>query len=492
VFSVGSLVTAGSYDLVTMVVGRFLQGVGGGGLVPATLALVADIWTADRRGLPLGVIGAVQELGSVLGPLYGAVVLSQASWHAIFWINLVVGLVLAAALVVIARRRAGPSLPPSAEGVPDWLGVVLGTAAVVALGLVLTEPERLTSGVTSGLAFVPYVGESRWTTPMAIACYVLGAAFVARELTATRPLVRLRGLHELGGSADLSGAVLLGLSLAGIVLAFATADPEVQVFSPAGPWYLLGSALFAALFWWRQRVAARPLVPLGSMRARPAWGSLVVSFLVGSALIAALVDIPVFARVTTYEDSQLGAALVLVRLLAALPLGALLGGYLLRHTSPPLLAAAGMMLAAVGFVWMAQWDRTTLDDWSATIPLVVCGLGFGLAIAPVNAALLAATRADVHGIASALLVVARMVGMLVGISALTAIGLRRFYAVSEDVPPVGDVCDSNRVCDAYLDLLKDVGVEQTQAIFWGAAVCAFAAAVASLVVLRSVDTGRTG
>ena len=83
-------------------------------------------------------------------------------------------------------------------------------------------------------------------------------------------------------SADLGGATLLALSLGGIVLAFATADPEVQVFSPAGPWLLAGSVVFAGLFWWRQRRAPAPLIPPGALGHRSAWGALLVSFFIGS------------------------------------------------------------------------------------------------------------------------------------------------------------------------------------------------------------------
>ncbi len=488
VFSIGSLVTAAEYDLGSMVVGRFLQGVGGGGLVPATLALVADIWVVEKRGVPLGVVGAVQELGSVVGPLYGAVVLSVSTWHTIFWINLAVGLVLAAAVVALSSRPGSATAEPDerdrARPRPDLLGAALATGAVAALGLVLVAPEPLTTGLTTGRAYIPYAGDSRWSTPMALAMGILTMAFLVRVLTAARPLVDLRAGRDVARSADLVGAALLGVTLAGIVLAFATADPEVQVFSPAGPYFLAGSAAGAVLFWWRQRRAAAPLIPRQALTRPAAWGSLAVSFFVGSSLIAALVDIPIFARVTVFPDSQLSAALVLVRFLAALPIGALLGGYLSRRFDVGILAAAGMLLAAAAFVAMAQWDKGSLEHWPASIPLVLGGLGFGIAIAPVNAALLASTETAVHGIASALLVVARMIGMLVGISALTTIGLRRFYAVSATRPTIDEVCPAGQICDAYIDALKDAGVAQMHAIFWGAAAAAVIAAGLSVLLLR--------
>ncbi len=165
VFALGSLITAAAYDLPSMVTGRFLQGVGGGGLVPATLALVADMYPPHRRGVPLGVVGAVQELGSVLGPLYGAVVLVFAPWQAIFALNLAVGLVLAAALHTLrpARGLRDPLVPVGRR--LDPVGVGLAGLAVVALTLVMLEPPFVATDLTFGLAFIPVVGESRWLSP---------------------------------------------------------------------------------------------------------------------------------------------------------------------------------------------------------------------------------------------------------------------------------------------------------------------------------------
>lgn len=488
VFSVGSLVTTVSMDLPTMVAGRFLQGVGGGGLVPATMSLVAVLYPVERRGLPLGVVSAVQEFGSVLGPLFGAAVLAFSSWRGIFAINVAAGVLLAVAVGVLARsddvvsgrvggeERAGVSRPRF-----DWFGALALLVTVVAAGTAYVQPGVLQRDLTWGQLFIPYVdGGSKWVTPIGLVTLVALVVLLLRFALAERPLVDYRGWFAHLVEADLPGALLLAAVLGGIVLAFATADPEVAVFSPQGPWFLLGSALAAAVLVVHLRRSPRPVVPRGALRRTPAWGALVVSFLVGWALIAALVDVPLFARTTTQRDSQLGAALVLLRFLAALPVGALLGGWLLRRLNAGVLTATGMLAAATGFFAMGQWGATSLDSAWSTLPLVIGGLGFGLALAPVNAAMLATTSEDTHGLASALVVVARMVGMLVGISALTTIGLRRFYSAQEADPDLS---------------LTQLGIVQEHVVFNGAAVVAVLAALLAVVLLspartRGVDTAE--
>jgi MFS family permease len=515
VFAFGSILTAAAYDMTTMVGGRFLQGVGGGGLVPATLALVADLYPVHRRAIPLGIVSAVQEIGSVLGPLLGAVVLAVADWRAIFLLNLAVGLVLAAAIAAAASREGvdgrGASTasheaasPPVVEqrGAPatsgrrdhlDWLGILLLLVAMAAGGLVFQPPTQLLTDLTWGQLFIPFVEDGgRWLTPIGAVAIAAVVLLLARTLTARRPLVDLRAWGRSLREADLVGATYLAVALGGVILAFATADPKIEVFSEQGWWYLLGAAIGTVAFVVHLRRAEAPLLPRGTLAARPAWGSVVVSFFVGTALIAALIDVPLFARTTVYPESQLMAALVLLRFLAALPVGAVVGGYLTRMLPAGLVAAAGMLMASGGFLAMSRWDITSLESWTATVPLVVGGFGFGLALAPVNAAILASTADAVHGVASAMVVVARMVGMLVGISALTTIGLRRYYAEQAGVPPVQDVCPAGTTrCSEYSDLLKAAGIAQEQTVFLGAAGCALVAAVLALVLLRGAATRGT-
>ncbi len=467
-FAVGSLVTASAGDLTVAVIGRGLQGLGAGGLVPPTLALVADTWPARRRAVPLGVVGAAQEVGSVAGPLLGAVILVLAGWRAIFWVNLVAGLVLAVALAAGTGRRNVRAR--------HLLASALAAVAAGALALLLRPPQWLATDVTLGEILVPLAGGA-WTSPLAL--LTTGLAVAAIALGPALPAVR-----ALAG-VDLLGALLLGLALAGIVLTFAGAEVSRSPVDDRWPFLLGGSALAVIGFWGRQARADRPLIQPRTLRAPGAWGALLVNLLVGAALVAVLVNVPIFARVTRYPDSQIAAALVLVQFLVALPLGALAGGWLAHRGPPRLVAAAGMALAAAALTVMAMWDERALWGAASTVTLVVAGLGFGLAIAPVNAVLLSATPAAVHGLASALAVLTRTMGMLVGLSALTAIGLRVFYQRQERIGSPLTLCpDSPTNCPAYAAATQASLLAEQQVIFLGAALCAGLAALAAGVLLR--------
>ena len=308
-FALGSLITTIAYDMPSIVTGRFLQGVGGGGLVPATLALVADLYPVERRGVPLGVVSAVQEIGSVIGPLFGALVLAVADWRAIFAINFAVGLVLAVAIRSLARGAPRPRTGrPSTRTCPASCSC---SSPSWPARIVFLRPPDLLRDLTWGPLFVPFAGDGRWLTPIGAIAVGALVLLLAWCWFAPRPLLDLRGWIAVLLEADLAGALLLAAALGGVILAFATADPKIEVFSPRGRWYLLGAAVAGAAFAWHLRRATNPLVPRGALRRTPAWGALLVSFFIGSALIAALIDIPLFARTTVYYDDQLPAALVL-------------------------------------------------------------------------------------------------------------------------------------------------------------------------------------
>ena len=227
------------------------------------------------------------------------------------------------------------------------------------------------------------------------------------------------------------------------------------------------AAVLAGLYLLHHRRSGHPLVPRGVVVGRTRW-SLLVSLCVGVALVAVVVDVPLLARLV-HTESETVAAFVLVRFLIAVPVGALLGGWSLRRLGDGLVSGLGLALAAAGLVVMSTWGRGSLAEWSSTLVLALVGLGIGLALAPVNNAALADSPEDAHGTASALVVVARMIGMVVGLALLTAIGLHQYYAAVAALPDQTDT-----------QALLDAAVVQVEWVFRGAAVAAALGALASV------------
>lgn len=493
VFAFGSLVTASAHDLGAAVAGRALQGAGGGGMVPVTLALVADLWPATRRGTPLGAIGGVQEAGSVAGPLYGAALLSVTTWRAIFWLNLPLCALLAAALAGWTRGSHRNTLPGGTKSCvlrADPVGVVLALLSLATGALAIAAPDALVNDATAGTLFIPFGGLG-WLTPLSVAATALAAAFIGWEAWRRRRSEWLARTVRFAQHVDGIGALLVAVVLAGIVVSFASADPSVQPIAPLAS-VALPLALVAGVgFVLRERRTRYALVDLGALRCPAAYGALLTNLAVGAALMAALLDVPILARATVAPTSQLGAALVLLRLLAAVPVGAVLGGRLCQRIGVRAVAGGGLLLAAAALLVMSRFTATSLSDplgpsWlhPSDPVLVAAGLGFGLAIAPVNGSILAAVRPAMHGVAAALVVVARVTGMLVGVSLLTAIGLQQFFAAAARLPSPAALCPTAPLsCPAYNALLQRAVVRELDAVFLGAAVCAAIAALLAATLL---------
>jgi MFS family permease len=403
-FAAGSAITATAglwsfAGLPWLVAGRVLQGLGGGGLVPLTLALAADLYRNSARTLALGSVAGLQEAGSVFGPLYGATLAALAGsaggWRFVFWLNVPLAAVFGAGLV-IATRRAAPAPAPATSSI-DWLS-----------------------------------------------------------------------------------AALLGLGLGLLVLALYPDDPDHRATSalliPAG----IASAAFLALYGWRQVHRLEPLVPRELLRSRAFIGAAGSNVLIGAALMVALVDVPVLGRLVFNLD-QLGSGLLLSRFLAGIPVGAVLGGWLAGRIGGRVVAVAGMVLSAVAFLQMSTWPANALALQlgplrQADIALAACGLGFGLVIAPLTAAVLALTRDQSHGLATSLVVLARTMGMLVGLSALTAFGLYRFHQIL-GTPVVTDPDLKARI-DHLARLVAAAFLQEYREIFSvAAAMCALSAIV---------------
>jgi MFS family permease len=506
-FSAGSLITATAHALPVLVLGRAVQGVGGGGLVPVALAMVAARWSADERGTPLGVIGAVQEFGSVIGPLYGAAILAAASWRAIFWINLPVAAATGVAFWFIGRRAPGPSRAPERGTAPergaaperrpgrvDSVGWTLLGLGAIGLILGLDAPESLSTSASLGQLYQPRAGGgwAPFTTPVVLSSLGVLAAFVIWERLAPprfRTILAPGAIQPVLRRSDLPGAALLAGMLACIVIAFSTADPSRQVVASSFPVLAPVAVVLALVFWWRQRAAADPLIQPGALAGRPAWGGMVVNLALGGGLMAALVDVPLFARSTVDSTSEVGAALVLVRFLVAVPVGAVLGGLLCRsRRHAAVVAGTGMVLATGAFLAMSTWSATALGGGPrpSDAELVLCGLGFGLAIAPVNVAVLGAVDDRFHALASALAVVARTIGMLAGLSALTAIALHRFYQAQAHIGSAIQLCPANpEHCPAYDQATTRALLSELHTIFFGAAVCTVVAAGLAFGLLRA-------
>ncbi|MBN8883981.1 MAG: MFS transporter [Salana multivorans] len=266
VFALASVGAALSTDPTQLIVARAVQGLGGAAVMPLSLSLLAGAVEPRRRPLAIGIWGGLAGLGVAVGPLVGGAVVEGWSWHAIFWINVPVGL-LAIPLVLLVLPAGSRSRLRL-----DLLGTLLAGLGV--LGIVY--------GIVRG-------NEVGWTSAEVLGSLVAGvallAAFLVHERRADSPLLPLRLFRDrsftlanavgLGFSFGMFGAVFILIQFLQVVQGATPLEAAVQTT----PWTLAPVIVAPIAGLLAPRVGTRVLIVVGLVlqTAGMAWLGLVIS-----------------------------------------------------------------------------------------------------------------------------------------------------------------------------------------------------------------------
>ncbi|MFE0253223.1 DHA2 family efflux MFS transporter permease subunit [Streptomyces sp. NPDC059010] len=215
IFLVGSTLCGMAQNMAQLIAFRAVQGLGGGGLMVLSMAIVGDIVPPRERGRYQGLFGAVFGASSVLGPLLGGVFTEHLSWRWVFYVNLPVGVVALAVIAAVLRipRR-------STAHVIDYLGTFLIASVATCLVLVASL-----GGTTWGWGSVQIVG-------LALLGVVLAVAFVSVERQAAEPVLPLKLFRVRTFSLSAVISFIVGFAMFGAMTYLPTFLQIVQGVSP--------------------------------------------------------------------------------------------------------------------------------------------------------------------------------------------------------------------------------------------------------------------
>ncbi|WP_093800389.1 MFS transporter [Streptomyces sp. Wb2n-11] len=213
VFTAASAACAMADTSEQLIIARAVQGFGAAIVMPLTLTLLTVAVPARRRGLALGIWGALSGLAVALGPLIGGAVVEEISWEWIFWVNVPIGVVvLALSLWKLAESR----LP---ESPLDPVGTVL--VSVGMFGVVYALVRTTEHGWAGGEVLAYLTGG-----------VVLLVAFVAWEVRAPHPMLPMRLFRNRSFSAVNAASLLMFAAMFGLVFLLTQFMQNIQGFSP--------------------------------------------------------------------------------------------------------------------------------------------------------------------------------------------------------------------------------------------------------------------
>ncbi|MBS1248715.1 MAG: putative triacylglyceride transporter [Chloroflexi bacterium] len=358
----------------------------------------------------------------------------------------------------------GSLIVPLVESLP-WLITfraiqAIGGGAMVPVGMAIigdifpSERRPLAMGSlvaidTAGWIFGPLYGaflvrylDWRWQFYINIPASILAAAGAYWALKDLPQPKRKVSLDIPGALLFTAGLVALNMALSfsggraatGPTFDFNAPPPTTRYVIPL----LALAALLLGVFVYLERRTPDPLIDLGMFKHTNFTQACAINFLVGVALIIAMVNVPLFINTILPEGNTVDEALqqaaahsgqVLAVMTGSMSLASLLGGWLCKRFGYRLPTVIGLLFVAAGFGFMGTWT-IAISYPSMAVHLALAGIGFGLVTSPLSTSVVDAVDETQRGVASGLVVILRLIGMSVGLSLLTAWGLRRFEQLS--------------------------------------------------------------
>jgi len=355
IFLVASVGAGFAQDMGQLIAARAVQGLGVGGLMALSQAIVGDVVSPRERGRYQGYLGSAFGLATVAGPLAGGFLVEHMSWRWTFWSAVPLGI---AALVVVERAIQFPFA--RRRHAIDWLGAFFIVASVSALLLLLS---------LGGKQF-PWL--SGWTAGLVAICLVALAAAVWQERRAAEPIMPPRLFRNHTFVVTSLGGFVVGIAMFGAIIFL---PQYLQIVKGQGPTAsglltlpLVGGLLFATITsgWLITRTGRYKVYPvvgmvvaavgLGLLSLMHVHTSLVVAgayMLVAGLGIGMVMQVLVLAAQNAVPHADLGVATsgaTFFRTMGGAVGVAIFGALLahrLSHTIPAALAEAGVPLERI-------------------------------------------------------------------------------------------------------------------------------------------------
>ncbi len=227
----GSIISGLATSMEVLLIGRGIQGIGAGGMMPLAMIILGDTYPLEQRAKIQSMIGPIMFLPQLLGPMVGGVIVDQLSWHFVFLINIPIGIVSAIFMAKGLRENRREGKPKI-----DWAGAAVLLAALVSL--LLTPVLKDTQGY-------------EWSSPVIVSLLVLGCVLIGLlvwiESRVEEPIIPLH-LFKNRNVVVLSALVfIVGLGLIGCFASFPFYAQNIMGLSPTGAGYLTMAFMLGAV-----------------------------------------------------------------------------------------------------------------------------------------------------------------------------------------------------------------------------------------------------